>query len=78
MIRTLISNALWFVPRYCHSPSERHWNAVKPILEYLKYGMTEGLELGRTKGREFTLFADSDSGDDESHRHSVTGAALSV
>jgi hypothetical protein len=72
-----ISKALSEVSRYLENPGEKHWQAVKRIMRYLKGTKTLALYLGndKTVNPQINAFTDSDWGGSE-ERRSTTGYAI--
>ncbi|CAH9052365.1 unnamed protein product [Cuscuta europaea] len=62
--------------QFMHQPTDRHWQAVKRILRYLKHTINYGLFLHRSKPLHLTVFSDSDWGNIHDQGKSTTGYAL--
>lgn len=66
--------------RFTNSPTNGHWVAAKPVLQYLSGTKDQGIIIGRTKrhieGDGLVGYSDADWAGDTSDRKSTTGYAL--
>jgi len=68
-----ISFAVSNVVKYSSEPTQRHWNAVKRILRYLKGTATHGLRYTAGSTEDLRGFSDSDWAGDLDDRKSTSG-----
>ena len=68
-----ISYAVSTLSRYAADPGERHWNALKHLLRYLKGTSNYGIRFGKTGSVIFESFSDADWATNEDDRKSITG-----
>jgi hypothetical protein len=68
-----IAKAVSAVSKYLENPGQKHWNAVKRILRYLKGTRELKLHLGGTSEIELKVWSDADWAGDLDKRRSTTG-----
>ncbi|KAK3039609.1 hypothetical protein RJ639_027200 [Escallonia herrerae] len=71
--RADVSFAVNRLSQVMHSPTERHWTALKRVLRYLKATIHHGLYLRRGAPLTLQAFSDSDWGGDHDNGRSTTG-----
>lgn len=68
-----------FFSQYQSCPTEEHWNFLKRILRYVQGTLDIVLEFhGSDKAEPFTVYSDSDWGNDVNDRRSITGCVFRV
>jgi hypothetical protein len=73
-----ISFTVSLLSRYLDSPGIQHWNAIQHLLQYLYLTQNMGIELGRSKNFDMTVYTDSDWAGDIDLRRSTTGFVIYV
>ena len=68
-----IANAVRAVARYSHNPGRKHWKAAQMILRYLARDPDAGIQYRETGNTEPVYYTDSDWGQSEDDRKSVSG-----
>lgn len=71
-----ISFAVNKLSQFMHSPSTTHWQAVKPVIRYLKHTKLYGLLLRRSFTPELHIYSDADWAGDIHDRTSTSGYVL--
>ncbi|KAK2977771.1 hypothetical protein RJ640_028916 [Escallonia rubra] len=74
--RADVSFAVNRLSQVMHSPTQRHWTALKRVLRYLKATIHHGLYLRRGAPLTLQAFSDSDWGGDHDSGRSTTGYVL--
>ncbi|WMV19770.1 hypothetical protein MTR67_013155 [Solanum verrucosum] len=64
------------VCQFMHSPTEKHWAAVKLILRYLKSTSSHGILFSKQNSQQLQGYCDADSGGSIDDRKSTTGFAI--
>ena len=71
-----ISYSVNKVSQYMHQPTEKHWQAVKRILRYLRSTLTHGLLLHRSNTTQVSAYSDSDWASSLDDRKSTSGFCI--
>ncbi|XP_019250891.1 PREDICTED: uncharacterized protein LOC109229793 [Nicotiana attenuata] len=58
--------------QFMHSPTVKHWQAVKRVLRYLKHTITYGLHFKKSSSLSLTAFSDADWADNHDDRMSTS------
>jgi hypothetical protein len=73
MTRPDLSFAVNQVCQFMQHPTDEHWTAVKRILRYMKYTISDGLHITRSHSTQLSAFSDSDSARCTDDRRSTGG-----
>lgn len=78
MTRPDLTYAVSLVARHMHNPTEKHWNAIKGILRYIRGTTTLGLKFEKSGTKDFKLevYSDADFGGDCETRRSTSGTLV--
>lgn len=70
-----IAHSVNLLARFCESPRQAHWNAVKRVFRYFKGTAGHGIRFAR-KDEPLTCYVDADHAGDYDSRKSTTGYML--
>src|SRR5580765_6407010 len=73
-----IAQSVNAVSSFCKDPEKIHWTAVKRIFRYLKNTVNYCLTYSKNSDNNIIGYSDSDWGNDERDRKSITGCVFTL
>lgn len=69
-------HAVTMLAKFCSDPKEKHWQAIKRVMRYIKGSMSKGIQFEKQSRLPIDVYTDADHASDVGNRKSITGTII--